>query len=117
MSKRRIPLHPGEFIKRVYIEENGLKASEIAAALEVHKGTFSRLLNGQTALTSDMAVKLSAVLGRSPESWMNLQSAHSLAKAEQKRSNWKPTLTLKKGVLVKPSESARGRRTSGARVI
>ncbi len=101
MTKKRIPLHPGEFIKRVYIEENDLTAVSIAEGLGINKGTFSRMLRGQTDITSAMAVKLSAVLGRSAESWVNLQAAHSLAKAEKEieAANWKPKHRLVKGVM------------------
>lgn len=92
MTKKRTPLHPGEFIKRVYIEEAGLTASAIAEGLRVNKGTFSRLLRGLNDVTPAMALKLSAVLGRSAQSWMNMQSAHSLAKAELEavENKWSP---------------------------
>jgi addiction module HigA family antidote len=99
MAKRRIPLHPGAFIKGVYIDEGGLKAEAIADALGVHKGTMSRLINGRSDLTPAMAVKISAVLGRSPQSWMNMQQAHSLAKAEEaiRVEKWKPAAKLSGG--------------------
>ena len=99
MAKKRIPLHPGAFIKGVYIDEGGLKAEAIADALGVHKGTMSRLINGRSDLTPAMAVKISTVLGRSPQSWMNMQQAHSLAKAEEaiRVEKWKPTAKLSGG--------------------
>jgi addiction module HigA family antidote len=96
MTRKRIPLHPGAFVKSVYIEKGGLKADAIADAVGVHKGTMSRLINGHSYMTPAMALKLSAVLGRSPQSWMNMQQAHSLAKAEEavKFEKWKPTAKL-----------------------
>ncbi len=39
------------------------------------------MLRGQADITPAMAVKLSAVLGRSAESWVYMQAAQSLAKA------------------------------------
>lgn len=43
-----------------------------------------------------MALKLSAVLGRSAASWMLMQQAHSLAKAERAvaAAKWQPALRL-----------------------
>ena len=43
-----------------------------------------------------MALKLSAVLGRSAASWMTMQQAHSLAKAERAvaAAKWQPALRL-----------------------
>lgn len=106
----RIPLHPGEFIRRVYIEENGITQTALAEGLDINKGTLSRLLNGQTDVMPAMAIKLSVVLGRSAQSWLNMQSAHSLAKAQAVIGSWKPKLILNKGELVPPKNKAAVRR-------
>ncbi len=45
----RIPAHPGDFIRNVYLEPLELSASEVADVLEINAGTFSRLLNGKAA--------------------------------------------------------------------
>lgn len=96
MAKKRIPLHPGAFIKGVYIDEGGVSAACIAEGLGINKGTFSRILRGQSNVTPAMALKLSAVLGRSAASWMLMQQAHSLAKAERAvaAAKWQPALRL-----------------------
>ena len=99
MSKKRIPLHPGEFVKRVYIEEANLSLNSIADALLVNKGTFSRFVKGEVDLSPKMVHKLSNSLGRTPESWMNMQQAHSLAKAEAELGKWKPKKVLVEGKL------------------
>jgi addiction module HigA family antidote len=72
------PPHPGEFITQVYIEPNGLRVREVAGALGVSPSTLSRLLNGATAVSPEMAVRLSKALGRSPESWLAMQANHDL---------------------------------------
>lgn len=110
MAKKRTPLHPGTFIKRVYINEIGLTQSSIAEGLGVNKGTLSRLLTGQTDVSPTMAVKLSAVLGRSAESWLNMQAAHSLAKVEAETKTWKPRLVLHGTEMARPKR----RRSAGA---
>jgi len=99
MSNKRLPLHPGEFIKRVYIEEGGLTQSALADALDVNKGTLSRLIRGETDLTPTMAWKLHCVLGRSAQSWMNMQQRYSLAVTEAANRKWKPKCILKDGKL------------------
>lgn len=45
----------------------------LAKRLGVAESTFNRLLNGVSAISPEMAVRLSRVLGRSPESWLLLQ--------------------------------------------
>jgi len=78
------PPHVGELIYRTYIEPfDNISANKIAAALDVAPSTFSRLLNGRADLSPEMAVKLSAVLGRSAESWMRLQESYDLWQARQ----------------------------------
>lgn len=67
------PPHPGAFIRRVYLQSNALNSCEVAARLQVNPVTFSRLANGKTGISPVMALKLSKVLGRSPESWLAMQ--------------------------------------------
>lgn len=78
------PMHPGELIYRTYIEPfDSVTAKKIASALCVAPSTFNRLLNGKTRLSPEMAVKLSAVLGRSAESWLRIQESFDLWHARQ----------------------------------
>lgn len=81
MSAITNPMHPGQFIKLTYMEPLGIGVTALAKNLDVSTSTLSRILNEKSDLSYDMAVRLSYVLGRSPESWMNIQSAYSLAKA------------------------------------
>jgi len=77
------PLHPGEFIKRVYLEPFEIGSNELARKLQVSSGLISRLLNGKTDISPSMALKLSVVLGRSPESWLLMQDNYNLSKARK----------------------------------
>ena len=77
------PPHPGEFIREVYIEPYGLSSRQVAKSLDVSPSTFIRLLNGDSNISPEMALRLSQVLGRSPESWMTMQDNYSLWKAKK----------------------------------
>ena len=73
------PLHPGELIRRTYIEPfAGICGNMLAKRLGVADSTFNRLLNGGSALSPEMAVRSSRVSGRSPESWLLLQDQFDL---------------------------------------
>lgn len=72
------PPHPGEFISEVYLEPNHISGRELAIALDVAPSTLSRLLKGATAVSPVMALRLSKALGRSPESWLAMQSSYDL---------------------------------------
>lgn len=78
------PPHPGELIKRTYIEPfKEMSANKIADELGVAHSTFNRLINGNAAISPEMALRLSKVLGSSPESWLTLQESYDLWKARE----------------------------------
>jgi antitoxin HigA-1 len=78
------PPHPGGMIERTFIEPfEDITAASVARELGVSKSTFSRLLAGKSDISPEMAVRLSAVLGRSAESWLAMQDNYDLWKARQ----------------------------------
>lgn len=81
--KQYNPPHPGKFIRRTYIEPFKISARQIATNLEVSPSTFSRLIAEQNRVTPDMAIRLSKVLGRSPQSWLQMQMNYDLWQAEK----------------------------------
>lgn len=72
------PPHPGEFIREVYMAPYGISARRVAKSLGVAPSTFSRLLNGASDVSPEMALRLSKALGRSPESWLAMQDSYDL---------------------------------------
>ena len=78
------PPHPGEFITRVYLEPNDLSGRELALKLGVAASTLSRVLKGSSAVSSEMALRLSKALGRTPESWLAMQYNYDLWHARQR---------------------------------
>jgi addiction module HigA family antidote len=72
------PMHPGEFIQETYLDELGISQATLAAQLKVDKSTVSRLLAGTLGVSPEMALRLSTVLGRTPESWLVMQNRFDL---------------------------------------
>ncbi|MDR1998396.1 MAG: HigA family addiction module antidote protein [Frankiaceae bacterium] len=72
------PAHPGEVLAAAYLEPLAMSVRTLAAALGVSHSALSRVVAGQASLTSDMAVRLEKVLGRSAESWLRLQEQYDL---------------------------------------
>ena len=77
------PPHPGEFIRDVYLEEFGISIRKVAVNLGVSPSTITRLLNGESNISPEMALRLSKTLGRSAESWLSMQDAYNLWKARK----------------------------------
>ena len=80
------PPHPGEFIREVYLDELNVSSRTVAAKLKVSPSTFTRLLNGKSSVTPEMAIRLSKTLGRSPESWLAMQNNYDLWQLQNRRS-------------------------------
>jgi addiction module HigA family antidote len=80
------PPHPGEFIREVYITPFELSVRNVAENLSVSPSTLNRLLNGQSNISPEMALRLSKALGRSPESWLAMQDHYDLGHARKKVS-------------------------------
>ncbi len=79
------PPHVGGLIYRTYIEPfEKISANKIADALGVAHSTFNRLINGVSDLSPEMAIRLSVVLGGTPESWMRIQENYDLWSAKDK---------------------------------
>ncbi len=78
------PPHPGEFITDIYLEPNRISGRELALKLGVAPSTLSRVLKGRSAVTPEMALRLSKALGRSAESWLAMQLGYDLWHARQR---------------------------------
>lgn len=77
------PPHPGKFIREVYLNEFGISVRKVSENLGVSPSTFTRLLNGDSNLSPEMALRLSKAFGRSAESWLSMQDAYNLWKARK----------------------------------
>ena len=78
------PPHPGKFIREVYLEPLNVSYRAVALKLHVAPSTFNRLIQGHSNISSEMALRLSKTLGRSPESWLAMQSNYNLWQAKKK---------------------------------
>jgi len=72
------PIHPGEFIKEVYLDELDISERELAGKLKVSPSTLNRIIKGISSISPIMALRLSITLGRSAESWLSMQDKYSL---------------------------------------
>jgi addiction module HigA family antidote len=76
------PPHPGEVL-REYLD--GVSVTAAANALGVTRANISRILNGHTGISADMAIRLNIALDTSPEFWLNLQNQYDLWVASQRQ--------------------------------
>jgi addiction module HigA family antidote len=79
----RRPTHPGEMLREDFLPDYGLTVAGLAEALGVSRQTVNELLRERRALSPEMALRLSRLLGNSPEFWLNAQRAVDLWDAAQ----------------------------------
>ena len=77
------PPHPGGIVKDC-VDDLGLSITEAASVLGVTRPTLSRIINGRSAISPEMALRLARAFGSTPEMWLRLQSAYDLSQARQK---------------------------------
>lgn len=77
------PPHPG-LVLRAYIE--GMKIGEVAQKLGVSRISLSRILNGKTAITPEMAARIGLALNNSPSMWLGMQADYDLWQIEQNQT-------------------------------
>ena len=77
------PPHPGEFIRETYIEPFDMSIRSLAENLGVDPSTLARVVAERSAVSPEMALRLSKALGRSPESWLAMQDNYDLWQARK----------------------------------
>lgn len=77
------PLHPGLIVKDALIDNTDLTVTEAANRLGVTRTTLSRLLNGKSGISPEMALRLSKLFGNSIEMWVNLQAQYDVWQIRQ----------------------------------
>ncbi len=82
--KMHNPPHPGDFIREIYLEPFDLSVRSLAEGLGVSPSTLSRLLNKQSGVSPEMALRLSKAVGRSPASWLAMQHNYDLWRTEKR---------------------------------
>lgn len=70
-----VAFHPGYYVADI-IDDMGISQVEFAARMGTTPKTLSNLINGQINISNDLAKKLAAMLGTSPEVWLNLQKEY-----------------------------------------
>ena len=78
------PPHPGGVVKHECLEPLGLSVSKAAKGLGVSRQALSELVNEKSAVSVEMAIRLSKAFGSSPETWLGMQTAYDLWEARER---------------------------------
>lgn len=85
------PPHPGGIVKRECLEPLGLSVTKAARGLGVSRQALSELVNEKSAVSVEMAIRLSKAFGSSPETWLGMQMAYDLWEARERADEFQVT--------------------------
>jgi addiction module HigA family antidote len=78
IPESRPPTHPGEMLRKEFLEPLGMTQRELAERLGVHYPRVNELVNGKRGVTAETALMLGKLFGTSARFWLNLQASYDL---------------------------------------
>ena len=82
MARMFNPPHPGEVLREFL--PDGVTIEEVARRLGVSRVQLSRVLNGRSSISADMAIRIGLLTHTTPESWLAAHIRRDLLLASQK---------------------------------
>jgi antitoxin HigA-1 len=83
------PRHPGRSIRTACLEPLGLSIAEGAKILGVTRQALNNVISGKSAISPEMAIRLTKAFGSTEETWLRMQLAYDLAAARKDASKIK----------------------------
>lgn len=88
MSERKGPMfnppHPGEILREDILPSYNMSLREFAGRIGVAPSTLSRVLNCESAISPEMALRLEKALATSATMWLNMQQDYDLWQLRRK---------------------------------
>lgn len=84
MAEKYIEIeHPGIMLKEDFLDDMNIKPGAFAKAIGVDRTAIKKIIDGQRAITADMALRFSLFFDMSASFWLNLQKDYELRMAER----------------------------------
>ena len=72
-NKTRKPSHPGEILRRLYIDPSKMSISQIAKKSGIDREVLIKIVNGYLPVSYEIATMLGKCFRTSRDLWLNLQ--------------------------------------------
>jgi addiction module HigA family antidote len=83
------PAHPGRIVRSACLEPLGLSVTAGAKVLDVSRQTLTKIINGKSGISAEMAIRLAKAFGSTAETWVRMQASYDLAQARKDESKIK----------------------------
>jgi addiction module HigA family antidote len=81
---KRRPTGAGEILRAEFLEPLRMTQRELANHLDCDVKVINRIVNGRSAVTAEMALKLAGAFGTTPDFWLSAQMATDLYAAQKR---------------------------------
>ena len=85
-------IHPGRIFLEEVIKPNKLKIGEVAELLQVSRLTVSKIVNGRSGITPNIALRIQDVFGGNADLWTRMQNKYDMAIAMRDYQKNRPNL-------------------------
>lgn len=92
-QRTRKPTPPGEILREEFLGPLGMTQKQLAEHLGCDIKVINRIVNGRSAITAEMALKLGSALRTTPDFWLNAQKAVDIFEARQRMKRLPRPLT------------------------
>ena len=82
MAKR--VLHPGEILRRDFLDGLGVSQYRLAVDIEVPPRRINEIVRGLRGISADTALRFARYFRTTPQFWLNLQTRFDLEVAEER---------------------------------
>jgi len=83
------PAHPGRIVRSACLEPLGLSVTAGAKVLGVTRQTLTKIINGRSGISAEMAIRLAKAFGSTADTWVRMQASYDLAQARKDESKIK----------------------------
>jgi len=83
MKDWKDPIHPGEILADE-LEYIGMTPAVLAERIGVPKNRLDHIINEESSITADIAIRLGIFFQQTPDFWLNLQKSYELDVARQR---------------------------------
>ncbi len=78
------PPHPGELLREDVLQPLGIGITDAANRLGMSRTALSRVINGRSGISPDLAIRLERAGVSTARFWMTVQTNYELSQAEQR---------------------------------
>ena len=93
---QRKPTSPGEILVEEFLIPLKISQKELAEHLNCDYKVINRIVNEQTSVTPEMAIKLAAAFNTTPDFWLNAQMAIDLWALRSKKTKIRSLIRIRR---------------------